>query len=481
MGLGQAGARGSAITLGSQGVRFIAQIASIAILARILPPSDFGLVTLVIAVISVGELFRDFGLSTAAIQAGSLSNEEKNSLFWVNILIGLGLAGLVMMGAPLAALVFQEPLLSQLLPVTTAAFLINGFQAQFRVELVRSLRFTAVALTELGGHLAGILAAIPLALSGAGVWSLVGQQLIAATVICCSRVFAVRWRPNFSFSLKPAKKFLRTGSQLLVSLLLGYAATNADTVTIGLKLDAGQLGIYSRAYQLVAAPVGQLLSPLTNVGLPLLTRVRSDSRKYAKYILSMFLPLAYTSALLFGFVIGSAQAIVQLLLGEGWEDSARILALLATGGIFQFMSHVGYWVFVSSGNAAAMMRYSLVTHGISVLCIIAGSFFGLPGVAMGYSLGLAMTWPIQVWWLQKLVYIPVAQLMCTGFRALVLALVCAAVGQLSSAVVDPPVLACLIALLAQAIVVGVFFASGAYRRDFKRLLDSVALVRRKDP
>lgn len=478
MALGQAGARGSAVTLGAQGIRFIAQIGSIAILARILAPSDFGLIALVIAVISVGELFRDFGLSTAAIQAETLTNDEKNSLFWLNILIGLALTGLVIVGAPLAASLFQEPQLSQLLPVTAAAFLINGFQAQYRVELVRSLRFTAVALTDLSGHLAGIVVAVPLALSGAGVWSLVAQQLVAATVICASRVFSVNWKPRWTFSFAPARRFLKTGTHLLASLLLGYAATNADTVTIGLKFDAGQLGIYSRAYQLVAAPVGQLLSPLTNVGLPLLTRVRGDSRKYARYILSMFLPLAYTSALLFSFVIASARPLIELLLGKGWEESASILALLAVGGIFQFMSHVGYWVFVSSGNASAMVKYSLVTHGLSVVCIVAGSFFGLAGVAMGYSLGLAMTWPIQVWWLQKLVYIPVGRLMCTGFRALVLALVCATVGRLSSAGIESPVGACLAALLAVVLVVAAAFLSRAYRRDFMMLRDSLALIGR---
>lgn len=480
MALGRAGARGSVVTLGAQGLRFAAQIISLAILARILAPSDFGLITLVIAVVSVGELFRDFGLSTAAIQANHLTRREKTSLFWLNLYIGIGLSVLVIATAPLFAQLFHEPQLVSLLPITAAAFIINGIQSQFRVELVRSLRFKAIAFSELGGHLSGIAVAIPLALSGCGVWSLVGQQLTAASVISVSRVFLVKWRPSFRFSITPARKFFRTGTQLLISLLFGYAATNADTVTIGLRLDAAQLGVYSRAYQLVAAPVGQLLSPLTNVGLPLLSRTHGDSERYRRYVLSMLLPLAYTSALLFGFIIASSDAIVAILLGKGWEQSGPILALLAAGGIFQFMSHVGYWVFVSSGNASSMVGYSVLTHGLSVICITAGSFFGLTGVALGYALGLMATWPIQILWLRRRVDIPAKKMLLLGLRAVLLSLVCIAAGRLAASWASDPFLSCILVLLTMVFISAAFFLVPLYRQDFRLLITFMRLLRKHE-
>lgn len=480
MALGRAGARGSAITLGAQGVRFLAQLVSIAVLARLLPPADFGLIALVLAVISVGELFRDFGLSTAAIQSEKLTRVEKSSLFWLNIVVGSFLAVLVVAITPLVAVAFQEPRLTEILPITAVAFLINGIQAQFRVDLVRSLRFTAIAITDLSGHLSGIAVAIPLAMSGLGVWSLVAQQLTAASIICLSRAFVVQWKPRARFSLLPAKRFLKTGTHLLASLLLGYAATNADTVTIGLRLDAGQLGFYSRAYQLIAAPVGQLLSPLTNVALPLLTRVRSDPDRYSRYVMAMFLPLAYASAILFGFVIASSGALVEILLGDGWQASAPILAILAAGGVFQFMNHVGYWVFVSSGNAASMVRYSLLTQTLSVGLVVSGSIFGVLGVAVGYSLGLALTWPIQVLWLHKLVKIPRSSFLLAGSRALVISAFCAVSGRFATEFVENSLLQCVFVFGAICVVLLAACAVPSYRRDLQALRYSISLVRRAD-
>jgi hypothetical protein len=166
--LGARAARGGGTVLIGQISRIVIQIVSVSVLARLLSPSDYGLVAIVIAIVGVGEIFRDFGLSTAAVQAKVLTNDQRDKLFWLNTGIGLLLTLTCALAAPLVASAFHQESLTPITRVLSFTFLLNGLAAQHEADLNRHLRFAALVTVSVGSQAIGTVIAVIFAALGAG-------------------------------------------------------------------------------------------------------------------------------------------------------------------------------------------------------------------------------------------------------------------------------------------------------------------------
>src|SRR4051794_29638537 len=133
--LGRVAARGAGITLAGQGVRILLQLASVTVLARLLGPEDYGLLAVGLIVVGIGEVFRDMGLSTAAIRAPELTVPQRDGLFWLNSAAGLILAVLALVAAGPVAAAFGQPELESIVRILSLTFVLNGLTAQFRAGL----------------------------------------------------------------------------------------------------------------------------------------------------------------------------------------------------------------------------------------------------------------------------------------------------------------------------------------------------------
>lgn len=424
VGLGKRAARGAFVTLGAQGGKTLIQVASVIVLARILAPHDYGLIAMVTTIIGIGELLRDFGLSSAAIQAPSLSKEQRNNLFWINTGIGFALAIIVyFFGGQLLSLVYHQ---QELVPIAHALcliFVFNGLSTQYRADLVRRLKFKQLALADVLAPLIALVIAIAAALLGFGFWALVLQQLTQALIQLLINSISAGWIPGRPRRHVPLGSFIRFGWNLVASQLVGYISNNADSFTIGVRFGTSSLGLYSRSFQLLMMPLNQVRIPLTTVALPVLSRLHHDNRRFADYIAKGQLALGYTIVVGLGLVVAASQPITVIFLGEKWLSVAPILALLAVAGIFQILAFVGYWVYVSRGLTGDLFRYTLVSSTIKVVCIVAGSQWGVIGVAAGYAIAPAISWPISLWWLSRHTDLPTRRLYAGAFRILSLVLV----------------------------------------------------------
>ena len=119
------------------------------VLARLLTPSDFGLVAMVTAVIGVAQLIRDFGLSLAAVRAPTLSREERDNLFWANFLMGLGCTIVIIVATPLIVAIYGQPRLTPIVLSLSIVFTFSGITTQYRANLSRELRFKALGLSDI--------------------------------------------------------------------------------------------------------------------------------------------------------------------------------------------------------------------------------------------------------------------------------------------------------------------------------------------
>jgi PST family polysaccharide transporter len=477
--LGRIAAGGALVTMGGQLLKIAVQFGGVVLLARLLTPRDYGLVTMVLAIVGVGEVLRDFGLSSAAIQARHLSRAQRDNLFWINTAIGFVLAAVVFVLAGRIAAFYGEPLLRGIAQATALTFLLNGLTTQYRAHLTRELRFKRLTAAEVGGQLAGLAAAVALALAGYGYWALVMQQLVQAAMILAVMAAAARWLPGLPRRDADMRGFLRFGGNVMASQLLAWFSNNVGQILIGSRLGAAPLGLYNRAFALVAMPLTQLNAPATSVALPVLSRLQADPARYAAFLLRGQAALMHLLIGVLAFACAQAGPLIVLTLGARWTEAVPMFQALAIGAVFQAAGYAAYWVFLSKGITASQLRYSVVSRTLVIACIVFGAQWGALGVAAGYAVGSALAWPLVLWWLGRISDAPVRGMAGNGARAILGYALCGLASYSASAqwATSLPAKLALGAVAGGAAFAVVCALWPAFRRDVAGILQTRTLLR----
>ncbi|MBC9226842.1 oligosaccharide flippase family protein [Aeromicrobium sp. 636] len=413
------GLRGGGITVIAQLSKTLLQLVSLVVLSRLLDPDDFGLVAMVTVALALGDLLRDFGMPTAALQARELSHQQASNMFWVNALLGSAAAVLVIASTPLLAALYDEPRLTPLVPALALTLVLNGLQVQLQVQLARAGRFLALNLTDLLAQVVALVAAIGIAVAGGGYWALVAQAVMASIALLLLRTSVARWLPARPARGAGTLETVRAGAHIGASQVLTFASANVDTIVIGAALGPAEVGYYNRAFQLLTAPISRLLGPLTQVALPTFNARERGPRERNEILLKLQFLLGAPGVVVFAATAAVASPLVDLLLGPGWERTAPIFAILAVGGCFNVLSYVSYWAFLVHAKPRELLRYNLVSKPMVIALVCVGSLYGLHGVATGYSAGLAFSWLLNLFWLGRTVELPAVRFLLNGGKLLV--------------------------------------------------------------
>ncbi|SEK80629.1 polysaccharide transporter, PST family [Pseudoxanthomonas sp. GM95] len=479
--LGSRAAAGAAKTMAGQGARMVVQFGGIILLARLLSPEDYGLMAMVTALVGICEILRDFGLSSAAIQAKSLSNAQRDNLFWVNSAIGLGLGLTVFAGAGLIADFYHEPRLVAVAQVMSVTFLLSGMNTQYRAHLSRGLQFGRLAMSDVGGQTLGLISGVLAALAGWGYWALAIQQVVGGAVGLIISAIASRWLPGRPHRGVPMRDFLTYGTNLMAAQMLGYVSQNIGQVVIGYRTGAEALGLYNRAFQLLMMPLNQINAPATTVALPVLSKLQDEPGRYDIFLLRGQTVLVHVVVAIFAFACAQASPLITIFLGEKWQPAVIIFQVLAVGGIFQVVAYASYWVFLSKGLAGSQLVYAVIARLLIIACIFGGAYWGALGVAAGYSLGLALTWPLSTIWVARVGNAPGWAMFNNGLRAIVGYGVCALVSWFAATHwAQTPVMELVIGVVAILVAYGVVcLVWPAFRNDVRTILQSKELLRRR--
>ncbi|QYL23734.1 lipopolysaccharide biosynthesis protein [Mycolicibacterium diernhoferi] len=387
--------------MGGQFVRILVQSIGVVVMARILLPEDFGLLAMVIAIIGVGDILRDFGLSAAAVQAADLSVKQRSNLFWLNTLLGGVIGGIAYLASWSIASLYGDPRLVAITQVLAVTFLFNGIAAQFRANLQRSLAFTSLVVAELAGLTTGVAAGIIGGLAGWGYWALVFQFVINSAVVMTVLGMTSKWLPRGYYRGEETRKFIRFGLDLFGYQLLNYSSKNIDSILIGQQFGATALGYYNRAFQLLTLPLSQIASPLLRVALPVLSKVQADIRTFNIYLAKA--QSALLAAMLFLLIaLGAlAEPAVEIVLGDEWLPTAELFRILSIAGVFQMLSYPILWGYLALGLTRTNLKQALISRPLTIALIIGGALISVEGVAWAYALGNAIAWPIALAFLAR--------------------------------------------------------------------------------
>jgi len=381
------------LTLGSQGTQFLFQSVATVMLARLLTPSDFGLVAMVTAITGLGQAFVDFGLSEATIQRQEITHEQVSTLFWINVGIGLALMLAAVTLAPFMAWFYHEPRLKAITFVVSFTFLFGGLRVQHNALLKRQMRFLALALRDIAAYALAVPLAIIMAWRGAGYWAIVALPLTLNFIQMALSWLLVRWIPGLPRRDAKVGSMISFGGKVAASYVIGSVNRSADAVLIGWRWGAHPLGLYSRAYNLLMLPVRQLSTPAGSVAVPAFSRLQNDPERFARYYLRMANLMMWITTPLFGFLFVAAQPVIILVLGHQWQGAAPVFRILVISALGQMLFESTVWLFVSRGESARLLKLLLVISPIIVGSFAIGLPFGIKGVALSGSLVLVAIFP----------------------------------------------------------------------------------------
>ena len=419
--------RASAVTtLVFQWGTYVLQLVSLVVLARILLPADYGLLTMAAALIGIAAVIGDFGLSLAAIQATHLTQQQKSNLFWLNTGIGTGIGSVVAGASPLIAAFYDEP---RLVPVTVllgAVFALNGAAVQFKVELNRALRFRALGATDLGSQAVALLVAIVLATAGFGYWALVAQQLVAALTALVIAVGTSRWRPTRPGAFHDTRPLLAFGRDTLLVQVTNYVTSNIDSVMVGRWSGPVSLGIYNRAYQVTVMPILQIVAPLTRVFLPRLSAAAAAEREggtegeFLELLTRLQLIIVYVTTAPLSLLCALSASFPVVVFGPRWQPMGELIPVLAIAAFFGILGYIYYWAFLAKARTMTLFFAEIGGRIPMAVLIVSFAPLGPIWVAASVATGQMLIWALSTFVFGGRIGVPSAPMLRTAGRPVLL-------------------------------------------------------------
>lgn len=368
----------------SQAARICTQLVGLVVLARLLPPSEYGLMAMATVVINFAYLLRDMGTAAAVVQKENLTEDTTNTVFWLNVGLGLTLGIALFVLSPLIAAGFRSPRLIPVLWVLALVFPVTSTAAVHQALLERKSSFKLLARIEIISSIFGLTIALALAYADFGVFSLAYQTLAVAVLSSIQIWFASRWIPKARWSNTEFKSIWRFSGNFTGFTFINFFARNADSMIIGRILGAAALGVYSQAYRLMMFPLQSMTAVANRALFPVMSRQQNDREQMSKlYFRSLRLIATVTAPLMAGLWV-LREPFVELTLGKQWSDVAIILAWLAPVGFVQSLTSTTGTVFMATGRTDILMRLGLIGAILMVASFFIGVQWGIEGVAICY-------------------------------------------------------------------------------------------------
>ena len=379
----------------NQGLRLAATV----VLARILVPSDFGLFALTSLAISLLSIFNDFGVGPALVVARDLDRRTRATALTLMIAASLLLAGILVALAPLAADLFGEERLDELLLVVAGSLVLSGPIWFHETTLQRDLEFIKRFATKLVQTITYITVAITLAVLDAGVWSLVIGHVASYVTYLVALIVISRDRIAPGWDAAAARRLAGSGRGFLAQDALEYAQQQSDAVAVGGFLGAGPLGLYAMAFRFGELTYIGIAEPMTQVTFPTFARMRERSEDWRRAFRTALRLVALITFPLGALFSGAAEPIVDTLFGSKWEATIGPLAVFGIWAMLKPLEGTFGWLLNSleqQGRLATLRAIALVPFVPALM--IAADRSGITAVAWvmvahmaGLTIAVALT------------------------------------------------------------------------------------------
>jgi len=376
------------------------------ILARILLPTEFGILAMVTVFTGFAEVFKDLGFGAAIIQKKEISEDDLSTSFWLNISVGIVLFSIFYISSGYIANFYENDIIGDITRVVAINFIISSIAVVHQSLVLKNLNFKFRAKLNISAILISSIVGIIIALYGYGVWSLVYMTLIKNLFLTFSYWILIKWKPKFVFCKKSLNSLFKFGSIVTANSFLGYLNRNADNLIIGKILGDNSLGIYTRVYSIMLLPIRNISNGFKTALFPSLSKIQDNKAEIKRLYLKSTKLVAYvTFPLMFGLSSVSKQ-FVPILYGNNWLEMIPILQVLSIFGAFQSLMTFNGTIFYSLGKPKYELIIFLVTTPIIILSFYIGiRINGLLGLVYCYTLTSILLMGYKLHYVKKLIEI----------------------------------------------------------------------------
>ncbi len=366
---------------GSSGIQFVVSV----LIARLLSPKDYGVVGIVMIFITLSQVFINSGFGTALIQKKSPTQTDFASVFFFNLFVAVLLFVLLFVTAPAIESFFEFDGLTLYLRVSGIILILNALQLVQRTALQKQLRFRPIAFITVIAVIISGGVGFWMALTGFGVWSLIGQSLTNAFCLAVGFWVSRAWIPSFAFSISSLKSMFTFSSKILATALIDTGVRNLTSFVIGKFYSPVDLGFYYRGKRFQEFPSTSITQAIQSVTFPALSSIQHDDKRQKRaYKRIIRLTVFFVFPALF-ILAGSGENVVVFLLTEKWRPAALYLQVLALGGMLYPLHAITLNMCNVKGRSDIFLKLEIIKKTIFILFVLVAARYGVLALVIAES------------------------------------------------------------------------------------------------
>lgn len=381
-----------------QGISFTIQI----ILARILLPSDYGIIGMLAIFLQIAQVFVDSGFGNALIQKKNCTERDYSTVFFYNLLISVVIYLFFFIIAPIVSAFYSEQKLISVMRVLAIIVIVNALSIVHKTKLVKEIDFKTQTKISLCSSIFSGMVGIIAAYGGLGVWALCIQQILNSILQFVLLSFYVRWMPLLVFDRVSFSELFKFGSKLLSASLISAIYKNLYTIVIGRIFSAKELGYFTRAEAFALFPSNNLSQIISRVAYPVLSKVQTDDLKLK---VAYSFVIKSSSFIIFPLMLGLfavTESFIEVVLTEKWVGMVSIMQILCLDWMFDHLCVLNLNILYVKGRSDLVLKLEVVKKTIALIILFASIPFGIIGMCWGRVLYSVVAVVINTYYTKKI-------------------------------------------------------------------------------
>lgn len=364
--------------LTTQGVTFVVSL----IIARILEPSDYGVIAIVSALISFLNVFATAGYGTALVQKKDSDDRDFNTVFTFSGLMALLLYAFLFFGAPWIAKLYDIPALTPLIRVMGLRLPVTAFNSVQRAYVTKRMEFRKFFWSTTIGTIVSAMVGVTMALSGCGIWALAGQYLTSTIIDAIVLYIVFEWKYKPYYSHKRAVPLFKFGSGVLLATLVDAIYQEARTLIVGKKYDTASLAVYNRGEQFPKLFVLNISSAIDGVLMPAFCQLQDDCAQLRN---ALKRSIQISSLLVMPLMVGLAvvaEPMIQVVLTEKWLEAVPYVQVFCLSYMFNPLQTASNQVIKALGKSKLYLILEMIKKTVFILSLVVAVQYGVFAIAV---------------------------------------------------------------------------------------------------
>ncbi len=384
-----------------QGIQFVIGV----LLARVLSPSDYGMVGMLAIFTAISQSLIESGFSTAIVRKTNRTQTDLSTAFWFNIGVGIVLYFILFFSGPLIAKFYNIPLLSDLIKVSAITLIFNSLCIVQQALYTIKMDFKTQAKISVSSSLTTGIIGVAMAYNGFGVWSIVWPGVFGGALRCILMWVFSKWRPDKVFSTASFKDLFSFGSKLLLSGLIDTIHKNIYPIIIGKKFSAADLGYYSRADGYSQLPATTITRVLQRVTFPMLCEIQNDMSRLERVYRQL---LRLSAFVVFPAMVGLAvlaEPLIRFMITDKWLMCVPYLQILCFSLMWYPIHAINLNLLQVKGRSDLFLKLEIIKKMIGVLMIIIAVPFGIIWMCIGRIITSILCLVVNTYYTGKLIHV----------------------------------------------------------------------------